>query len=385
MPTPEQIKDRIEKLTKTQRLVHLVYRKTADDISDTYEVLFDIGRRTYEQALTSMAAQVGCGNRFAHLSDGLILKELSELYYSHAASIVATYNFDLAGAIQSIYSENKYANRYYYAKRLDEWEKLRSSWKDDQILQMTIAYAKDMAVRDFARFNLTDGYGIFEGPDDSITCDACKSLIDGNPYSLEDFAKISCPVHVNCRHNKAIYAGKFDNVACEELWLGGVGKLSDGDAGIVKLSDELRQRDWLDIYSEFGNQAYADILSLKDAYDVSKGIDFSRRWGLSRGVYSGFVWKSSENYTIIDEVQRTVLPYSVVVKLMNPFVTLRVWDVSRKYSELKQACEDLSWDEIGRYLAQLGYDSLSLIENDDRRIVYFGRSQNLRFFLGKSA
>ena len=221
MPTAGVIRAAITELTDVQRLVHLAMRLTDPDVDDMYNFLFDRGRTIYEDALNKMAVQVGCPERKARLTNSAILSELSLLYRSHATSIVATYNYDLVGALIDIYEQNPRSNRHAYAKHIIDWEEQRKVWKSAQIALVTAQYAQNMAVGHFAVYNQVNmGYGTFDGPDDEITCPICKALLDRNPYSLAHFNYLDVPVHVNCRHHKTLHLRKATPEQCKRLWLG---------------------------------------------------------------------------------------------------------------------------------------------------------------------
>ena len=221
IPTAGVIRAAISKLTDVQRLVHLAMRLTDPDVEEVYKFLFDRGRRKYEETLNQMAEQIGCPGLKARLTNPVVLSELSLLYRAHATSIVATYNYDLVGALEDIYEQNPRSNRHAYAKHIRGWENSRKDWKSPQIALMTAQYAQNLAVSHFAIYNqFYIGYGTFDGPDDELTCEICQELLARNPYSLLHFNYLDVPVHVNCRHKKTLHVRKATPEQCQRLWMG---------------------------------------------------------------------------------------------------------------------------------------------------------------------
>jgi len=267
MPTASVIRQAIAGLTDVQRLVHLAMRLTDPDVEEMYSFLFNRGRLIYEDTLNKMAEQIGCPGKKARLTNSAVLNELSLLYRSHATSIIATYNYDLVGALIGIYKQNPYSNRYTYAKYITEWEEQRKDWKAPQIALMTAQYAQNMAIGHFALYNQFNiGYGTFDGPDDEITCPICKDLLDRNPYSLAHFHYLEVPVHVNCRHHLKLHLQKATPEQCQRLWMGEELFFEFAEE-LPRLSflehvdtQGLEELNWLDQFERCGIINYKDLL-----------------------------------------------------------------------------------------------------------------------------
>ncbi len=254
MPTPKVIKQAIADLKPVQRLVHLAYRKTEDDVKTIYKALFAQGREAYRNAIIAMAEQLGCTGIKRYQLEPMILSQLSDMYREHAVAIVATYNYDLAHALQTIREQNKFANRHYYAKFLEDWDRNRGDWKNKQIANVTLGWAQNKAVSDFAKFNSLDGVGVFLGPDDSLTCPVCQDLLHNSPYSLDQIQYIECPVHPNCRHQKKIQLADRE-INCDDLWLGFQQSPTRLSEGLLILKDFswLDGLNWLQLFEKYGD------------------------------------------------------------------------------------------------------------------------------------
>jgi hypothetical protein len=154
------------------------------------------GRRAYEGELTDQAKRVGCRSRRGQLTAGPALTELNDLYAEHATGIVATYNYDLAGAILSIAAEVPTANRHVYARRLQGWDVRRKAWKDPQVQQVTEGYARAKAQRDFYRYNDIQGSAVLRP--EAAACPVCAAWVARGEVPVEVATNNPPPYHPNC-------------------------------------------------------------------------------------------------------------------------------------------------------------------------------------------
>jgi len=175
-------------------------------------------RRAYEDELTIQARRVGCGSRRGRLTTGPSLTALNELSITDAASIVNTYNYDLAIAILNIAAETPAANRHVYAKRLSGWEAKRNQWKAAQITQNTEGTARSMGQKDFCTFNDVQGFAVLR-PTVAV-CPVCVGWIKRGQVSLKVAENNPPPYHPNCPHLWETRPNQVAKLECPNLWMG---------------------------------------------------------------------------------------------------------------------------------------------------------------------
>ncbi len=225
MPTDAEVRAAIERLSNVGKLIHLAYRMDAVDEEAETARLFRDRREAYEKRLTELASKVGCGGQRGVLGPGARMTEIHTQCAADAASIVRTFNRDLAFAIMRIRQEVPTANRYVYAKRLRAWVAKREAWKASQITMHTAGTARQMAEEDFWQYNADiAGYATLE-PKILVagSCDKCRLYVNKKRVPLETAQKEKFPAHPNCPHGWVYHLKKVEPVMCRYLWLGGRG------------------------------------------------------------------------------------------------------------------------------------------------------------------
>lgn len=198
------------------KLVHLAARMDDFEVDRIKGELLREGRRAYENELTAQARLVGCRSRRGQLTTGPSLSELHDLYSRHAAGIVNTYNYDLAGAIIQIRSETPTANRHVYASRLQAWEGQRAKWKGPIIAQSTDGYARALAQRDFHQFNNVMGVAVLRP--ESAVCPVCAGWVARGEVPVAVATNNPPPYHPQCPHLWQIRPNRVAD--CNALWMG---------------------------------------------------------------------------------------------------------------------------------------------------------------------
>jgi hypothetical protein len=216
---PRDWREQLGELSRTQKIVHLAMRMDSTDVSRLRGELVKIRRRAYEQELSIQAGRVGCAGSTGRLTTGPALSSLNEMSQEDAESIVNTYNYDLAIAIQAIRSETPSANRNTYASRLREWETNRNSWKLPQIAQYTENTARSRAQADFYKNNGIDGTAVLEPG--TAKCPVCQGWINRGEIPLKEAMKAPGNFHPNCPHLWTVNpAQKVKRGECADLWVG---------------------------------------------------------------------------------------------------------------------------------------------------------------------
>lgn len=205
--------------SRTTRLVHLAARMDVTDQERLRESLLKAAVRAYADELTIQAARAGCPGRKGRLTTGAALTELNDKLKEDAASIVATYNYDLVSAIEHIKAQTPSANRNTYAARLAEWDLVRNSWKAPQIAEYTEGYARSLAQRDFAAMNNLGGVARLEPP--PYKCPVCQGWAKRETVKIREALANPGPFHPGCPH---LWETSYDPLVpkseCPLLWVG---------------------------------------------------------------------------------------------------------------------------------------------------------------------
>lgn len=215
---PRQWEPVVAELRNVQKLVHLAMRQDQFDADRIRAELLRKRRTFYDDELTAQAQRVGCAGRTGRLENGAILGELNEISERDALSIVNTYNYDLAAAINQIFSEVPTANRFVYAKRLREWEQKRAEWKNEQIALFTETSARAKAQQDFYAHNAVFGTATLE-PKRAV-CPICIGWVARGEVPLHVAQANPPPYHVNCPHTWRTMPERVTFRDCADLWMG---------------------------------------------------------------------------------------------------------------------------------------------------------------------
>ena len=203
---------------RVQKLVHLAMRWVEPDQQRIRAELTRTRQKAYEDEITIQARRVGCPRGRGRLTSGPSLRALDDLSRRDAASIVNTYNRDLAYAIRTIRAEAPRANRYVYRKRLLAWDGKRKLWKDRQVAEYTVSTARRQAQQDFVRFNDIQGAAVL-GPTRAV-CPVCQGWVARGEVPLNVAMNNPPPYHVNCPHVWTVKPNKVAASECRDLWLG---------------------------------------------------------------------------------------------------------------------------------------------------------------------
>lgn len=211
---------KVDKMRDVQKLSHLAARKDSFDVEHYRTGLVRMGRKEYQAELGNMAAQMGCPGRSGQLTSGPFLSELSDIYQTHAESIVNTYNYDLARQIENLYEQNHRGNRHYYAYHLRQWHTIRAQLKDPQIKMMTQGTATSLAQTHFYQMNGTMDAVAVLVPTVAV-CPVCQGWIDRGEVPANEAINHPPPYHPNCPHKWNFKrADKLPPEHCELLWMG---------------------------------------------------------------------------------------------------------------------------------------------------------------------
>jgi len=208
----------LENMSPVMRLVHLAARQDAFDVESIRGELLRNMRAAYNDELNIQARRVGC-NRTGGVREGPILSALNEIAKEHAGSIVNTYNYDLALAIQHIRQEVPSANRYTYAARLSGWNERREKWKNPQIALATEQVSRTRAQQDFVDNNgLREGTARLEPR--TAVCPICQGWIARGNVPIYVAMANPGPWHNGCPHGWQLNYGQRGKIDCADLWLG---------------------------------------------------------------------------------------------------------------------------------------------------------------------
>lgn len=208
----------VDNMTKVQKMVHLAKRYAIDEIATIKAMLLRMYRRAYEAELTIQARHVGCDKQ-GSLTNENILADLDTQARDASEDIANTYNYDLALAIGKISSENRYANRHYYAKHLRAWEQARNTWKIPQVQRHEANSARSTAMGVFYERN-QPLLGIAELWPKRAVCPVCQGWINRGVVVLRIALHSPPPYHVGCPHLWHTRPNKIARELCKDLWVG---------------------------------------------------------------------------------------------------------------------------------------------------------------------
>lgn len=200
------------------KLVHLAARFDSFDVEELRVEISRKRRLAYEQELEIQAARVGCPGRRARLTNNSIISEINEESKRDAASIVNTYNFDLATQLIKVRSETPTANRNTYASRLRPWKDARAKWKDPQINEWSTNTAVARAQTDFHDINST--FGTAQLRPRKAVCPICIGWINRGDVPVRVATNNPPPYHLNCPHFWKFDTEKIARQDCPLLWMG---------------------------------------------------------------------------------------------------------------------------------------------------------------------
>ncbi len=212
----------VAEFTRVMKLVHLAMRMDDFDERKIQNQVLVEKRGAYVDQLTALAKSVGC-SRKGSLRPGIVQKEMVAESEADAASIVNTYNYDLAHAIQSIKSATVTANRHVYAKRLLEWDTERAKWKSLQISLWDTGKWSARALAEFMVKNadLIRGYArLMPKP---AAEEVCEGWVKRGWMRITDrlvSVIAEWPPHLNCPHFWEFQLGKVKPDDCARLWVG---------------------------------------------------------------------------------------------------------------------------------------------------------------------
>lgn len=214
---PRDWRAAVGNLSEVGKLVHLAMRQDAFDEEALRGTLVRASRDAYNDELGILAARMGC-RRQGVLRTGPILSKLNATAKMHSESIVRTFNYDLATAIQHIRSEVPTANRHVYAYRLKEWAAARAEWKNLDIEMMTELDARSVAQQDFVRYNGLQGWARLVPT--TAVCPICQGWIARGRVPLRIAMNHPPPYHNKCPHLWDIHSRKVSREECGLLWMG---------------------------------------------------------------------------------------------------------------------------------------------------------------------
>lgn len=215
---PRDWRPLVNDMSNVQRLVHLAARWDVVDEENWRGDILRKMRTAYDEELTIQANRVGCSGRHGQLRNGPLLSALNDTAKEHAASIVNTYNYDLALFILNVGRETPTANRFTYAARYRVWAAARSSWKNTQINMMSVTWARTKAQKDFTDMNGRQGSARLSPT--TAVCPICQGWIARGAVPLHIALNNAPPYHINCPHVWSIESGRIPREQCPDLWMG---------------------------------------------------------------------------------------------------------------------------------------------------------------------
>lgn len=202
-------------MSRLTQIIGLFYRMEREDVAALADQLLDQRKHAWTTALTELAREMGC-DRSPRAPSGGDLAELKRMSREDARSIAKTWNKDSQREIERLYEANHRGNRYYYAKRMEQWAAERNTWKAPQIALNTAQQTRHVAQQAFYKANGLGKQYVFDGP--PAVCEECVGHYAAGVVDQKYVDTHPAPVHINCPHWwKAL---PRERIPCSELWLG---------------------------------------------------------------------------------------------------------------------------------------------------------------------
>jgi delta 1-pyrroline-5-carboxylate dehydrogenase len=188
---------RFGRLKARLRSVYTFGRRFQSTLADAiYEQRADTWRAVMgEQLRGAGSGRAGSGPSGG---DARYLRRLSS---SDAQSIRATFNRELANAVDRIVDANPAQTREFYQRELNAWARERRAYKERQIANMNRATARSYAQERFEDENdvLTNARYVFVGPPPREP--VCADLMQRGEVSRDVMEANRTPIHINCPHS----------------------------------------------------------------------------------------------------------------------------------------------------------------------------------------
>lgn len=203
-------------MSRLTDVIALFYRMTPDDERALAAQLLESRKQVWQTALRAEARKYNC-NQVPNAPRREDLAELKRMSDEDAESITATWNRDAQRQVEKLYADNPRGNRFYYARRMEQWANERSRWKLPQIAVTTETQTAEYAKQRFNAMNLDGAQKyVFSGP--PTTCEDCTRRFAAGVVDRAYTRRYPCPRHPGCPHTWEVL--NKPRLRCEELWLG---------------------------------------------------------------------------------------------------------------------------------------------------------------------
>lgn len=267
------------------------YEMQEPDIEDLSLTIEDLALQSYLEGINASLAAVGHPPVLS-ITDPLVRDRISADSDHWADSVASTYNRDLGSMIYTEWATEGPGNqgRQYSSYKLDraitEWAEKRTLWKSNQIATTESSRWYNQAVQDFQVFN--EGRlpeTMFEVTPDACVCDACKALVDGNPYTFDEAMRLQLPLHVNCQH--FLIADTQNQIVLPSVGLW-AGQQDTGEDAIYAAERELQEYERRE-FADRGRGGHGNEKTLKDWFEnhpTKHGKVSGISWGIGGDFYA---------------------------------------------------------------------------------------------------
>jgi len=221
----------VSQMSDVQRRVWDDAKLGAADAAAWADQLAESNGDIVDSTLQDLAVRHGCRANQVDVG-GRVTETVERAAADSAASIVNTYNYDLARAILQIGEATPTANYRTYRTRLlgdtpnsiyaglDNWGSQAGTRKMVQIATTETNTAINMITQQFYRRNSELDGQAFLLPL-TAACPICQAGVDGNPYrSVRAVYQAGpWPAHPECVHYPKVQTAQAGD--CSEMWLGG--------------------------------------------------------------------------------------------------------------------------------------------------------------------
>jgi hypothetical protein len=199
-------------------LIRIYRMDEADEVSMKADLLSQMVS-AWKRGIEDEAVKFGCNSARAKNPTGTDLRQLDDLAFTDAASIVATYNRDVEREILRLIAANPdEGGATYYTPALNAWVAKRNAYKTLQIALNTETRAREIGRQRFWAMNGVKGQ--FKAYPTTAVCPVCLRIIAAGTVSLEYTQEHPLPAHVNCAHHYVMVNPQPRKLDCAKIWTG---------------------------------------------------------------------------------------------------------------------------------------------------------------------
>jgi hypothetical protein len=199
-------------------LIRIYRMDEADEVSMKADLLSQMVS-AWKRGIEDEAVKFGCNSARAKNPTGTDLRQLDDLAFTDAASIVATYNRDVEREILRLIAANPdEGGATYYTPALNAWVAKRNAYKTLQIALNTETRGREIGRQRFWQQNgIVGQFKLMGAPP---VCPVCMRVMAMGTVSQEYMERTPAPLHINCVHHWVMVNPQPRKLVCKDIWTG---------------------------------------------------------------------------------------------------------------------------------------------------------------------